>query len=91
MIEVKATIRNEAGIHCRPSALIVKTLIAYEGAITISTENGEADCRSIMGLLSLAMEQGTGVTIWVEGPEEEFMSKKMVELFETEFDFPPIP
>ena len=89
MIEQVATIRNEAGIHCRPSSVIVKTAVGYSGTIRIQTEAGVADCRSIMGLLCLAMEKGTQIVISVSGHDEERMSRKLVELFETEFDFSP--
>ena len=89
MIELVATIRNEAGIHCRPSSVIVRTAVNYPGTIRIQTEAGVADCRSIMGLLCLAMEKGTQIVISVSGQDEERMSRELVELFETEFDFSP--
>jgi len=89
MIERVVTIRNEAGIHCRPSSVIVKTAVGYPGTIRIQSKAGVADCRSIMGLLCLAMEKGTQITISVSGQDEERMSQELVELFETEFDFPP--
>jgi len=38
MIETKATIRNAAGIHCRPTAEIIKAVIAYGGTVTVSKE-----------------------------------------------------
>ena len=89
MIAQMVTIRNEAGIHCRPSSVIVKTAVDYPGTIRIQSEVGVADCRSIMGLLCLAMEKGTQVTITVSGKDEDRMSRELVKLFETEFDFPP--
>lgn len=89
MKESKAVIQNEAGIHCRPSAVIVKAMAGYKGEIVVKTDAGEADCRSIMGLLCLAMEHDAEVSIRVTGPEEESICDELVNLFETHFDFPP--
>ena len=89
MIEKKAVVKNEQGIHCRPSAVIVKAAEGYPGRISIRSANGEADGRSIMGLLCLGLEPGTEITICTNGPREEEMATRLVELFETHFDFPP--
>ena len=89
MVELPATIRNEMGIHCRPSAEILKAASGYPGDILVSAPSGHCDLHSVMGLMALALHQGTEITIRVTGPDEEEMCRKLVELFETEFDFPP--
>lgn len=88
MVEMSATIRNAAGIHCRPSACIVKATASYPGEITIIAPSGECDPRSIMALIGLGLEPGTPITIRVDGPDEEDQCRRLVELFETHFDFP---
>ncbi|MCS6772300.1 MAG: HPr family phosphocarrier protein [Kiritimatiellae bacterium] len=85
---MQAIVRNAAGIHCRPSACIVKAVIGYPGEIRVLSPNGECDPRSIIALISLGLEEGTPVTIRVEGPDEEEQCRRLVELFETHFDFP---
>jgi hypothetical protein len=42
-----------------------------------------------MALISMGLRQGQGITIQVEGPDEEKVCRQLTELFETEFDFPP--
>jgi len=88
MVEATATIRNSAGIHCRPSAAIVKGVGDYPGRLEISTANGTSDPRSIMGLLSLCLEVGTRVRIVVDGPDETATALRLVELLEMHYDFP---
>lgn len=83
-----AIIRNSAGIHCRPSACIVKAASSYPGTITVIAPTGACDPRSIMALIGLGLEPGTPITIRVEGPDEEEQCRRFVELFETHFDFP---
>ncbi|MDP6526373.1 MAG: HPr family phosphocarrier protein [Kiritimatiellia bacterium] len=89
MIKMTANINNHAGIHCRPSAVIVKAMLEYEGLITVSNELGEANLKSVMGLMTLALRQGNNISISVDGPNEKEICEKLVELFETHFDFPP--
>lgn len=89
MVHGKAVIQNELGIHCRPSAVIVKETQGYPGTLMVRNNETEVDCRSIMGLLSLGLGQGVKVEFTVDGPDEEAMCRRLVELFETHFDFPP--
>jgi len=89
MTTLTATVRNEYGIHCRPSAVIAKEAQAYSGVIKVSTDGlNEADARSVLSLVGLAMKCGTTVSITVSGADEEKACRRMAELFETNFDFP---
>jgi phosphotransferase system HPr (HPr) family protein len=90
MFEIQATIQNEHGIHCRPTALIIRSIGDYAGVIEIINENGKSDPRSMLGLMSLGLAKGVTVTVHVEGPDEEAMGLKLRDLFETHFDFPPL-
>lgn len=89
MFSTTATIQNEAGIHCRPSAILVKEGSSYDGEILITAPSGTCDLTSALECIMLGMEQGTEVSIQVTGPDEEAYAKKLAELIETHFDFPP--
>ena len=86
----QAIILNSQGIHCRPSALIVKEFMGYAGTIRISNASGACDVSSMMQLLSLEMHQGGKVKIEVMGENEVAAADRLVELFQTHFDFPPL-
>lgn len=88
MIRAKAVIQNDAGIHCRPSAILVKEGCAYAGEIKITSANGTCNLTSALELIMLGLEMGAEVQISVTGPDEEAEAQKLVELFETHFDFP---
>lgn len=85
-----ATIQNAQGIHCRPSAVIVKAFMNYPGRILLRNRNGACDVSSVMQLLSLELRQGSQVTVEVEGEDESATADRLVELLETHFDFPPL-
>lgn len=89
MIERKAVISNGAGIHCRPAAVILKEVRDYDGEIIVSASSGSCRLTSVMELLVLCLEQGTEVSVAVEGENEEYIAARLVELFERIYDFPP--
>jgi len=88
MVEMTAEIKNAHGIHCRPSALIIKEALKYSGEITVITAAGSAKLSSIMDLMTLELFAGTKIKIQVSGENEESECREMVKLFETHFDFP---
>jgi len=89
MVELSSIVRNAAGIHCRPSSVIIKAAINYPGEIHVTANSRESDLRSVMSLLALGLHQGVHLTIRVSGPDEETFCRKLVALFQTHFDFPP--
>jgi phosphotransferase system HPr (HPr) family protein len=90
MVSKQATIINEYGIHCRPSAVIAQAAREKtDCTITVETEDGrQAHPTNILQLIGLSIPKDETVTITVEGGEdEEAICQEMVDLFETNFDF----
>ncbi len=89
MVETKTVVRNKAGIHVRPSGVILEEAKNYSGRIEVEVNGTALELNNVMALLSLGLVQGSEVTIRVEGPKEEEEAEKMAELFSRHFDFPP--
>lgn len=87
MVSGQATIINEYGIHCRPSAQILKEVTGYEGTMKVSCNGLDSGLKSIIELLALGIKKGDTVSLEVEGPEEAQMLDKLIQLFQTNFDF----
>ena len=86
------TIRNSAGIHCRPSSVILNAVNAEfaDHEFTLTNSRGEScELNSIMGLLALCLACGEKAVLTVEGAKEEQAADKIAELFEKIYDFPP--
>ena len=93
MQERKFTVRNKAGIHCRPSGVILNTIKKEfpNHYIEIASPNGlTLEANSILSLISLELSCGTEAILRAEGIDEEIAVKKLGDLLETEFDFPPL-
>ena len=89
MIRITATVRNEAGIHCRPSAVIIKEAATLVSRIRVVASTGETDLRSITDLLALGLAQDEKVEITTDGPDEVLAAARLQELFERRYEFPP--
>lgn len=88
MVTLSAKVRNEFGIHCRPSLLIAQEARNYTGSVTVRDGTGVANAKSVLELMSLAICCDHTVSVSVDGPDEEAVARRFVSLFEQHFDFP---
>jgi len=86
MIERQVTIQNRAGLHTRPAAALVKTAAKFQAEFFIQKDSFEINGKSIIGVMTLAAEQGSTLTLKFDGPDEEQAAASVVELFERGFD-----
>lgn len=85
----RATVRNQAGIHCRPAAAIVKAAREFEADVRVRVASGEsADVTSAIELLALGLEKGQTVEVQGDGAAARDCVDKLVAMIETEYDFP---
>jgi phosphocarrier protein HPr len=71
MAERSAQIVNKLGIHARPAAEIVKTASRFKSNIVIVRDDLEVNAKSIMGVMMLAAEHGSFITIRAEGDDAD--------------------
>jgi phosphocarrier protein HPr len=86
MVERTVTILNRKGLHTRPAATLVKTAARFASELTIARDAFEINGKSIIGVMTLAAEQGSELTIRCDGPDEEAAAAAIVDLFERKFD-----
>ncbi len=86
MIIKTVKIRNRAGLHTRPAATIVKKASNYKSDFSIIKDGFRINGKSIIGVMTLAAEQGSELTLEFNGPDEEIASSDICEYFERGFD-----
>ena len=86
MIERTVTIRNRAGLHTRPAAMLVKIAARFQSDFVIQKDSFEINGKSIIGGMTLAAEQGSTLVLRLEGPDEEQALAEVTSLFERGFD-----
>jgi phosphocarrier protein HPr len=85
MFQQNVTVKNKTGLHARPAALFVQTANKFRSEVFIEKEGKKVNAKSIMGVMSLAVSQGTQIIISAQGEDEEEAVKKLVELIESKF------
>jgi phosphocarrier protein HPr len=88
MIEREVTIRNRAGLHTRPAAAIVKLAAKFQSEFFIEKDGFQINGKSIIGVMTLAAEQGSKLLVRFDGPDEEDAYRMMAELFDSGFGEP---
>lgn len=86
MIEQEVTIRNRAGLHTRPAAALVKLAAKYQSEFFIIKDGFEINGKSIIGVMTLAAEQGSKLALRFDGPDEQEASEAIIHLFHRGFD-----
>ena len=86
MVEREVTIKNRAGLHTRPAAMLVKTAAAFQADFVIMKDDMEINGKSIIGVMTLAAEQGSKMLLRFEGSDEEAAAAAVVALFDRAFD-----
>lgn len=83
-LKKKLIIKNPQGLHARPASIFVKIANKYEAEVTVKKGRQQVNGKSIMGLMMLAANEGTTITIEIDGKDarramdelEEFLGRK---------------
>lgn len=86
MIEKVLTVRNRAGIHARPAALIAQTANKFASEITLEKDSATVNAKSIMGVITMAAGYNTTLTLKAEGDDEGAAVEAIFNLFESKFE-----
>ena len=86
MIEKKIKIVNDAGLHTRPAATIVKLAAKFNSDFFIIRDGMSINGKSIIGVMTLAAEKGSELLLQFDGEDEEEAMKTIVDYFERGFD-----
>ena len=86
MIQRTVTIRNRAGMHARPAALLVKTASSFTAQIFIEKDSERVNGKSIMGVITLGATYNTELLIIADGPDEVQAVDAIEKLFENRFE-----
>jgi phosphocarrier protein HPr len=86
MIERTVKIINDAGLHTRPAATIVKLAAKYKSEFFINKNGLHINGKSIIGVMTLAAEKGSELILTFDGPDEEQAAQEIIDYFKRGFD-----
>jgi len=82
---IELVIGNETGLHARPAAMFVKEANKFKSAIVVIKDEKEANAKSILGILSLAVSKGTKIILKAEGEDSKEALKSLKTLVDNNF------
>ena len=85
MIERTATVTNPLGVHARPAAQLVRLSNTFESEILLVKDGVPVNGKSIMGVMMLAAECGSTITIRAEGGDAEAAVTALIDLIASGF------
>lgn len=86
VVERVVTIVNELGLHARPSAEFVKLASKFSSDVSLVRDGNAVNGKSIMGVMTLAAERGTPLTVRAEGEDAEEAVRSLGELVARGFE-----
>lgn len=86
MIQKNTKVKNRAGLHARPAAMIVQTASQFESVIMIEKGTERINAKSIMGILTMGAGYDTELVLSADGPDEQGALDAMFTLFENRFE-----
>jgi phosphocarrier protein len=86
MIERLVKIVNNAGLHTRPAATIVKLAAKYKSEFFITKDGLNINGKSIIGVMTLAAEKDSELLLSFEGEDEDKACEEVCSFFNRGFD-----
>lgn len=88
MAQGKIIVTDPVGLHARPAATFVKTAQKFKSSIQVknlTSGKGPADAKSILGVLTLAVNQGHEIEITAEGEDADSALSTLITLVKSDF------
>ena len=85
MFTKELTIKNEVGLHARPATYFIQKANAFKSGIWVEKAERRVHAKSLLGVLSLGIMQGTTITLIADGSDEQAAVESLSTLVENNF------
>ena len=85
MFTKELTIKNEVGLHARPATYFIQKANEFKSGIWVEKEERRVNAKSLLGVLSLGIMQGTAITLIADGSDEQAAVESLSTLVENNF------
>ena len=82
MKTITYTIKDELGIHARPTGLIVKLANGFKSDIKLAVGDRSGDAKRIIGVMKMAAKQGEVLTVTISGEDEDAAAAEIQKFLE---------
>jgi len=90
MVQQEVVVKNRLGLHTRPAATLVKLAAKFKSEFYLERDGYRVNGKSIIGVMTLAAEQGARILLEFSGEDEQDALTTMVDFFDRGFDEPEV-
>lgn len=76
----EAVVKSQNGLYARPATFFVQKANEYTCSIWVEKEERRANAKSLLGVLSMGVTQGTQIQLIADGPGEVEALEELVAL-----------
>lgn len=85
MYTKEITVKNEVGLHARPATYFIQKANEFKSGIWVEKEERRVNAKSLLGVLSLGIMQGTVITLMADGNDEQDAVESLSALIDNNF------
>lgn len=86
MIKESVAIINKLGLHARAAAKLSHLANTFQSEIYLLYNEDRVNCKSLLGILTLAASLGNSIAIEIDGQDENEAMIAIIDLFKRKFD-----
>ena len=85
MITREVTVKNSVGLHARPATFFIQKANSFKSSIWVEKDDRRVNAKSLLGILSLGVTEGTTITLIADGADESVALKGLADMIENGF------
>lgn len=70
MVQKSMEVQLDNGLEARPVAVFVQVASQYESSVYVEVDGKKVNAKSIMGMMSLGLDNGETLTVVADGSDE---------------------
>lgn len=82
----EAVVNNQVGLYARPATFFIQKANEFKSSIWMEKDERRVNAKSLLGVLSLGVVQGTTINLIADGADEEEAVDSLVELLKSGLD-----
>ncbi len=85
MCTQEITVNNEVGLHARAATFFIQKANEFKCGIWVEKDERRVNAKSLLGVLSLGIAQGSVITVIADGADEKQAIAALQELADNNF------
>lgn len=82
MYSKQVVVTNDVGLHARPATFFIQKANEYKSSIWVEKDTRKVNAKSLLGVLSLGIVNGSKITVIADGVDEDKAVDALIELIE---------